>query len=127
MTTYKAKETPDARREAWTQIYERLRNGGKLLIQVTHTSASNLSYRYTVRLAYKNAQGEIDFDNLAYWIGAHTGESIVSKPCGDELKGDAFGTDRFFLAALQVGHILKDYGLIDDVYQIASRNVYKEI
>lgn len=127
MTTYKVKETPEATLEAWKQIHARLMNGGKLLIQVTHTSQSNLSYRYSVRLAYKNIAGEIDFQNLAYWIGAVTGESVVSRYYGDELKGNGLGTDRFFLASLEVAHILKGYGLIADVYEIATPRVYKEI
>lgn len=127
MATYKVKETPEAMLEAWKQIYARLMNGGKLLIQVTHTSASNMSYRYSVRLAYKNEAGEIDFQSLAYWIGAVTGQSVVSKYYGDELRGNGIGTDRFFLASLEVAHILKDYGLISDVYEIATRNTYKEI
>jgi hypothetical protein len=127
MDTYKVNETRPATKEAWQQIYTRLKNGGKLLVQVTHTSASNMSYRYSVRLAYKNEAGEIDFQSLAYWIAAVTGQTVVSKYYGDELRGNGIGTDRFFLASLEVAHILKDYGFISDVYEIATRNTYKEI
>jgi hypothetical protein len=127
MTTYKVKESTVAKLGAWKQIHERLTNGGKLLIQVTHTSASNISYRYSVRLAYKNEAGEIEFQNLAYWIGAVTGQSVVSKFYGDELRGNGVGTDRFFLASLEVAHILKNYEFITDVYEIANRRFYKEI
>jgi hypothetical protein len=127
MTTYKAKETAEYVSTEWRQVHEALKAGGKLLIQVTHTSKSNLSYRYSVRLAYTDTQGEIYFKNLAYLIGATTGESIVSRYYGDELRRRGVGTDRFFLCAYEIGLLMKQQGLIDDPYLIATRNIYKEI
>jgi hypothetical protein len=127
METYKVKESPEDIKEAWGKIHARLMNGGQLLIQVTHTSQSNLSYRYTVRLAYIDDDGRINFQNLAYWIAAITGETVVSQYYGDELRGNGIGTDRYFLAALEVGHILENMGLIDDHRQIATRQIYEEI
>lgn len=127
MKSYKVTETSEAIKEFWRNVADDLANGGKLLIQVTHTSQSNTSYRYTIRLAYKNEQGEIDFRNLAYWVGAYTGEKVVSAWYGDELKGDELGTDRYFLAALKVAHILKYFGFIETYLDIATRRNYKEI
>ena len=127
MTSYKVKESPERIKEFWGGVYQDLQNGGKLLIQVTHTSQTNMSYRYSVRLAYKRENGEIDFSNLAYWIAAVSGESVVQKFYGDELRGQGVGTDRYFLASLEVAHILKNLGFISDVYEIAIRNKYKEI
>ena len=126
MTTYKAKLAPADLKRQGEQIAERLAAGGKLLTQVTHTSASNLSYRYTVRLAYIQ-NGRVEIQNLAYFIGAATGQSIVSKYYGDELRGNGLGTDRHFLASLELGHILKNLGLISSEYEIATRAVYSEI
>lgn len=127
MTTYKVKETAEYVAEQWKLVHHAIKNGGKLLIQVTHTSASNMSYRYSVRLAFKDKKGEIYFKNLAYLIGATTGESIVHKPYGDELRGQGVGTDRFFLASYDIGRMMKAQGLIDDPYEIATRRVYEEI
>ena len=127
MTTYKAKETAEAIAQGWLEVHEAIKAGGKLLIQVTHTSATNMSYRYSVRLVHTDTDGEICFRNLAYLIGATTGESIVRKPYGDELKGQGVGTDRFFLASYEIGLIMKAQGLIADAYEIATRRVYKEI
>jgi hypothetical protein len=127
MTTYKAKETAESIAQGWLEVHEAIKAGGKLLIQVTHTSKSNLSYRYSVRLAYTDTQGEVTFRNLAYLIGATTGESIVSRFYGDELKGHGVGTDRFFLCAYEIGLMMKAQGLISDAYEIATRRIYKEI
>lgn len=127
MTIYKVKETAEYVAEEWKLVHHAIKNGGKLLIQVTHTSASNMNYRYSVRLAFKDNKGEIYFKNLAYLIGATTGESVVMKPYGDELKGHGVGTDRFFLCAYEIGLMMKTQGLIADAYEIATRRVYKEI
>lgn len=125
--TQKAKETPEATRQAWERINDRLNNGGKLLIQITHTSRSGESYRYTIRLAYVNQAGQVDTQSLAYWVSAVTGESFVRQSLADELKSGGYGTDRFFLASLKVAHILASFGLVSDVYEIANTTKYEAI
>lgn len=127
MESYKVKESPEAIKAAWGKIHARLMNGGKLLIQVTHTSKTNMSYRYSVRLAYLDDDQRINFQNLAYWIASVTGETVVSQYYGDELRGNGIGTDRYFLAALEVGHILENMGLIDDHREITTCQMYLEI
>jgi hypothetical protein len=123
METYKPELNEIQKRDYAEKVHAALMNGGKLLIQITHTSSSNLSYRYKVNLAAWNGK-EIELTNLTYWLGAEWGESVVQQWAGDELKGRGIGTDRYFLAAYQLGHVLKKYGLVDDVYEIASRKVY---
>lgn len=113
------------------EVAEELVNGnGKLLIQITHTSKSNLSYRYKITLAYfgKNWAGEdaLQFENLSYLLGAIWKENIYAGMF-NELKGNGVGTDRYFLAAYNLGLTLKQYGLCSDPYEIATRGKYIEI
>jgi hypothetical protein len=123
METYKP-QLDDLQKLAYAQdVAQALKNGGKLLIQITHTSSSNLSYRYKINLAAWNGK-EIELTNLTYWLGAEWRQRVVQQWAGDELKGSGIGTDRYFQAAYDLGHVLKKYGLIDDVYTIASRKVY---
>lgn len=126
METYKPQLTESEKLERATQVAAALKNGGKLLIQITHTSASNMSYRYKVNLAYLDGT-EIKITNLTYWLAAEWNERAVQAWAGDELKGAGIGTNRYFLAAYNLGATLKARGLVDDVYEIASRNVYQEI
>jgi hypothetical protein len=123
METYKPQLDEIQKRDYAEKVHAALMNGGKLLIQITHTSSSNLSYRYKVNLAAWNGK-EIELTNLTYWLGAEYGQRVVQQWAGDELKGRGLGTDRYFLAAYELGHVLKKYGLISDVYEIASRKVY---
>jgi hypothetical protein len=126
MRTYKPQLTESEKLERATQVAAALKNGGKLLIQITHTSASNMSYRYKVNLAEWNGK-EIQITNLTYWLAAEWNERAVQAWAGDELKGAGIGTDRYFLAAYNLAHILKSRGLIDDYYDIANRRFYQEI
>jgi hypothetical protein len=123
METYKPELNEIQKREYAEQVHAALMNGGKLLIQITHTSSSNLSYRYKINLAAWNGK-EIELTNLTYWLGAEWGESVVQQWAGDELKGRGIGTDRYFQAAYDIGLVLKRYQLIDDVYEIATRKIY---
>ena len=126
METYKPQLTEIEKLERAEKVAAALKNGGKLLIQITHVSASNMSYRYKVNLAEWNGK-EIEITNLTYWLAAEWNERAVQAWAGDELKGAGVGTDRYFLAAYNLGATLKARGLIDDVYDIANRRVYQEI
>ena len=126
MGTYKPQLTESEKLERAEKVAAALKNGGKLLIQITHTSASNMSYRYKVNLAEWNGK-EIEITNLTYWLAAEWNERAVCAWAGDELKGAGVGTDRYFLAAYNLGLTLMNRGLVDNPYQVSSRLIYKEI
>jgi hypothetical protein len=125
MATIKADLTPELKEQYAQSVAQKLEDGGKLLISITHTSASNMSYRYKVDLAY-NANGKTEIEHLTYWLAACWKESIYAGAF-NELKGNGVGTDRYFLAAYNIGLTLKGFGLIDDPYEIANRRTYQEI
>jgi hypothetical protein len=126
METYKPKLDDQEKLDRAEKVAAALKNGGKLLIQITHTSPSNMSYRYKVNLAEWDGK-EIQTTNLTYWLAAEWNERAVQAWAGDELKGRGIGTDRYFLAAYNLGHTLKKYELISDPYEIATRRIYQEI
>ena len=126
METYKPKLTEIEKLDRAEKVAAALKNGGKLIIQITHTSPSNMSYRYKVNL-FEFDGIEIQLTNLAYWLGAEWDQKVVSAYQGDELKGNGIGTDRYFLAAYEIGLTLKSRGLVNDPYEIATRKVYETI
>ena len=104
---------------------------GKLLIQITHTSTSNMSYRYKVTLAHygKDYSGNeaVICENLTYLLASAWKESYYSGAF-NELKGNGIGTDRYFLAAYNIGLTLEKYGYVKSAYEIANRGTkYIEI
>lgn len=125
MELYKPKESPEWVKTKAISYLEAIRQGGKLLVSITHTSASNMSYRYTVRLAYWDGEA-VRVENLAYWLGCLWDEKIVIAWAGNELRGHGCGTDRYFLAAYDIGQSLKALGLISDPYEIGTPKVYQE-
>ncbi len=126
METYKPKLDDQEKLDRAVKVAAALKNGGKLLIQITHTSPSNMSYRYKVNLAEWDGK-EIQTTNLTYWLAAEWNERAVQAWAGDELKGNGIGTDRYFLAAYEIGLTLKARGVISDPYEIATRKVYETI
>lgn len=125
MATIKADLTPELQKKYAEEVAQKIADGGKLLISITHTSKSNMSYRYKVDLAY-NANGKTEIEHLTYWLAACWKESIYAGSF-NELKGNGLGTNRYFLAAYNIGLTLKEFGLIDDPYEIANRRTYQEI
>lgn len=125
MELFKPKESPEWVKAKAISYLEAIRQGGRLLVSVTHTSASNMSYRYTVRLAYWDGE-RVQVENLAYWLGCLWDEKVVVAWGGNELRRHGCGTDRYFLAAYDIGQSLKALGLISDPYEIGTRKVYQE-
>lgn len=126
MKTYNPKLTELEKLGYAERVAAAVKNGGKLIIQITHTSKSNMSYRYKVNL-FEFDGLEIQLTNLTYWLGAEWDQKVVSAYQGDELKGNGVGTDRYFLAAYEIGLLLKARGLVDSPYEIATRKVYETI
>jgi hypothetical protein len=128
METYTPKMSPNEMLERAEFVANAIRNGGKLLVSITHTSVSNMSYRYKVVLAYTDSKtNEVEFSNLTYWIAAEMKTKAVRAYAGDELRGSGCGFDRYHDAAYTVGFILKKYGLIETALDLATRNIYREI
>lgn len=135
METRKANMTDAEKRQMAELVADSLANGGKLLISITHASASNMSYRYKVVLAYmadQNTPGaqtlKIEFLTLNYWMAAELGEKLVCEWAGDTLRGHGCGFDRYHDAAYTVGKLLERHGLITEPLKtIANRNIYREI
>lgn len=126
VATIKAEMSQELLQRTGELVAKKLADGGKLLISITHTSKSNLSYRYKVSLAYPGFDKKVQIDSLNYWLAACWNETLHNGAF-DELKGSGVGTDRYFLAAYNIGLTLKEYGLIDDPYTIANRRTYQEI
>lgn len=108
-----------------------VKGNGKLLIQITHTSASNMSYRYKVSLVHygKDWSGNdsVIIENLTYLLASVWKETYYSGMF-NELKGSGVGTDRYFLAAYNIGLTLQKRGYVSSPYEIADRgNKYIEI
>ena len=125
MATIKADLTPELKEQYAREVAKKIADGGKLLISITHTSKSNMSYRYKVDLTF-NANGKTEIEHLSYWLAACWKETL-HQGAFNELKGNGLGTDRYFLAAYNIGLTLKEYGLIEDPYEIANRRTYQEI
>ena len=87
-----------------------LKAGGKLDVTITGISASNMSYRYTVRLWYfDDVRQTVERMHLTYWLAAELGKNLTDN---DELKGSGCGFERAHDAAYTIGLILERRGLI---------------
>lgn len=132
MTTYKGDMSESQIGLELMKLNEKLVLGnGKLLIQITHVSQSNMSYRYKVTLAHygKDYGGNdaVILENLTYLLASVWKENYYAGAF-NELKGHGIGTDRYFLAAYNIGLTLQKYGYVTSPYEIASRgNKYIEI
>lgn len=100
----------------WGEIVKKqLDNGGKLLVSITHTSRSNLSYRYKVSLAWWDSESEqVKLYNLGYWLASQIGATLTEQ---NQLKGNGLGFCRYFEAARNVAFALKKLGLAGDRYE----------
>lgn len=125
MTTYKPQLDDIAKLDRAEKVAAALKNGGKLLIQITHVSKSNMAYRYKVNLAEWTGT-EVQISSLNYWLAAEWNEKLALSNGAYELKGNGIGTNRYFLAAYEIGLTLKARGLVDDPYEIATRRIYEE-
>lgn len=113
MKMSKATLTEQEKADIAQRVAKGLGAGGKLVVAIHRTSQSNLSYSYSIRLVYPTDQGLSDLW-LNHWFAAEYGESLTKR---DWLKGQGVGTDRYFLAAYELGGLLVKRGLIEDRYQ----------
>ncbi len=130
MESYTPKMTAAEMLERAEFVAETLKDGGRLLVSITHTSSSNMSYRYKVILAYVDeiVANELMFESLTYWMAAEMKIKAVSEWAGDTLRGHGVGFDRYHDAAYTVGKLLERYGLVTEPLKtVAIREVYRAI
>jgi len=96
-----------------------LDKGGTILISITHTSQSNLSYRYKVWLMYaaKNPYSETPwiYDlNVTYWLASVQGKNLTDN---DEIKGSGVGFNRYQFIFNDFCKALEDCGIDLDQFK----------
>lgn len=104
-------------------LKRKLDNGGRLLIAITHTSRSNLSYRFKVWVAW-DEEGTVLTDNLGYWLASLTGQTLTNN---HELKAGGLGFDRYFDVCLAIGHIFETFDLVPSGFAYGSSIRYTQV
>jgi hypothetical protein len=124
MSIYRAREKPAKRRKMEMTFKPNLsleekrelaniigthldRNGGLLLVAITGTSKTNMSYRLKVKLAYNSEAGGIDLMNVTYWLASELNKNMTDN---DEIRFNGCGYDRVHDIAYTVALILERYG-----------------
>ena len=102
-----------------------LDKGGKILISITHTSQSNLSYRYKVWLMYagKDIYSERPWlfnMNVTYWLASVQGKNLTDR---DEMKGSGLGLNRYQFIFNEFCKALENSGIDLDRYK-TDRGTY---
>jgi hypothetical protein len=104
-------------------LKRKLDNGGRLLIAITHTSRSNLSYRFKVWVAW-DEEGVVRTENLGYWLASLTGQTLTDR---HELKAGGLGFDRYLDVCLAIGHIFENCRLVPNGFAFGSAIRYTEV
>ena len=97
-----------------------LDKGGKILISITHTSQSNLSYRYKVWLIYAGGlhnsgkRHYLSDLSVTYWLASVQGKNLTDR---DEIKGQGVGFNRYQFIFNEFCKALEDCGIDLDKFQ----------
>lgn len=101
-----------AYKESFAEIFAtQLENGGNILVNITGTSRSNLSYRYKVAIAYQR-EGKTEVNWCTYFMASVLGKSVTDN---GELRGNGCGFDRTYEAATDLVFCLKELGIDTDI------------
>lgn len=95
--------------ETLTHVHKALENGGLISVAIKHTSPSNLSYRFDVRL-YGVIDGKVDVSYLNWTFATLTGKTRHEN---GEIKGGGLGFDRAHDVAYTFQLLFKQHGLAD--------------
>lgn len=95
--TIKPKLSHEELKEYAERYLEVLNAGGKILVTITYTSKSNLSYRYTVDI-WGQVNGETVRIPASWFLGAFYKETLRAE-FRDELRGNGCGFSRTLHAA----------------------------
>lgn len=99
--------TPEEKRELAQVIGTHLtRNGGLLLVAITGTSKTNLTYRLKLKLAFNGSSG-VELMNISYWLASELEKNMTDD---DEIRFNGCGFDRVHDVAYTVATILGRYG-----------------
>jgi hypothetical protein len=109
--------TPAENRALAEIVGERLQNGAVLLVAITGTSKTNMSYRLKVSLAYDTETRGIDVMYLTYWLASVLGKNLTD---ADELRLNGCGYDRVHDIAYTVAEILKGYGFAFSLHNLPA-------
>lgn len=123
----KINETLEWKLDIAKRVSNRLDNGGKLLLNITHVSPRSTAWRYTVQLAYVNEAGEVETMSLTYWLAACLGESLFAADSNPQLREDEFGTNRYFVIAWKIGRVLQLLGQADNALHVANANYWRAV
>ena len=116
------KEDIQWQRETAQYYAQCLDRGGTLLITITHTSQSNLSYRYKVWLIYSGKETPWIYDlNVTYWLASVQGKNLTDR---DEIKGSGVGFNRYQFIFNDFCKALEDCGIDLDRYK-TERGTYR--
>lgn len=103
----KVELTPEEREYYARMFGKHLENGALLLVNITGTSKTNMSYRLKVSMAYESEAGGVDVMYLTYWLASELGKNLTDD---DELRLNGLGFDRVHDIAYTVAEVLKRYG-----------------
>lgn len=108
-TATKEQKQADTRAATYTleNAHFFLSRGGLLSVSITHTSQTNLSYRYSVKIYYPTERG---IDSL-YMNWAIAQMTTIKQHKNGALKGSGVGFDRAFDVAETLNHIFTGLGL----------------
>lgn len=96
--------------ETLTRVHEALSNGGVLVVTIKHTSASNMSYRYDVRLYATSETGRVESWYLNWMFATLTGSR---RHDNGEVKANGCGFDRAHDVAYTFQNLFAANGFAD--------------
>lgn len=105
--TYTPEHNPAENRRMAEIIGRHLENGAILLVAITGTSKTNMSYRLKVSLAYESEAGGLDVIYLNYWLAQALKKNLTAE---NEIRFSGCGFDRVHDVAYTIAEILRGYG-----------------
>lgn len=99
-----------------------IERGGRLVITIKHTSQSNLSFRFDVRLYYVALGGQVESLYLNWTYAQLNGNRLHKET--REVKGNGIGIDRAFEVADNFARLFKFFDLPEIDLQNKFEGVY---
>lgn len=85
-----------------------LKKGGLLVVSIKHTSESNMSWRFDVRVLYTNTQGQTDYLFLNWTLATLAN---LRQHANGEVKYNSLGTERGFEIAYLLRNLFRVHNL----------------
>lgn len=90
------------------RVYGHTQNGGLLIVNITHTSKSNMSYSSDATIYYTDTAGRVDYLSLNWMFSTLTDYKLDKN---GHLKGNGCGIDRRFLLAYELQQLFAFHGM----------------